>query len=44
MLLATGYKDIREYTYFDKATKLLDFAGMTADLEVRIFHLHVCIV
>ena len=37
MLLATGYKaeNIREYSYFDKATKLLDFAGMTADLEVK---------
>lgn len=46
MLLATGYKDIREYTYFDKATKLLDFAGMMADLEAApenaIILLHAC--
>jgi len=41
MLLATGYKaeNIREYNYFDKETKLLDFAGMTNDLEVSKFHL-----
>lgn len=49
MLLATGYKaeNIREYRYFDKATKSLDFAGMTADLEVRKFHwysLHVDVI
>jgi len=42
MLLATGYKaeNIREYSYFDKETKLLDFAGMTNDLEVRKFDLN----
>lgn len=37
MLAATGFKveGIREYSYFDKPTKSLDFAGMTADLEVK---------
>ena len=36
MLLATGYKaeNIKEYRYFDNATKSLDFSGMTTDLEV----------
>ena len=38
--MATGYKaeNIREYSYFNKETKLLDFAGMTSDLEVRKFN------
>lgn len=37
MLLNTGYKaeNIKEYRYFDNATKSLDFAGMQADLEVK---------
>ena len=36
MLLATGYKaeNIKEYRYFDNATKSLDFDGLCADLEV----------
>lgn len=36
MLLATGYKEgnIKEYRYFDSATKSLDFEGICADLEV----------
>lgn len=36
MLLNTGYKaeNIKEYHYFDNATKSLDFNGMQADLEV----------
>ena len=36
MLLATGYKEenIKEYRYFDSATKSLDFNGMYTDLEV----------
>ena len=39
MLLATGYKadNIKEYRYFDNATKSLDLNGMQDDLEVTIF-------
>lgn len=44
MLAATGFKAecIREYSYFDKPTKSLDFAGMTADLEVKKFPWYKC--
>ncbi|KAL9983331.1 hypothetical protein ACROYT_G005484 [Oculina patagonica] len=48
MLLNTGYKaeNIKEYRYFDNATKSLDFAGMQADLEAApessIILLHAC--
>ena len=40
MLLATGYKadNIKEYRYFDSATKALDFSGICEDLEVIIFN------
>lgn len=41
MLLVIGYKDIREYIYFDKVIKLLDFVGMMVDLEVRKFYLYL---
>ena len=36
MLLGTGYKaeNIKEYRYFDSASKLLDFSGMCEDLKV----------
>ena len=41
MLLATGYKadNIKEYRYFDNATKSLDLNGMQDDLEVIIIFL-----
>lgn len=48
MLLATGYKaeNIKDYRYFDKATKGLDFQGMWEDLENApdnsIILLHAC--
>lgn len=36
MLLGTGYKaeNIKEYRYFDSASKSLDFSGMCEDLKV----------
>ena len=36
MLLGTGYKaeNIKEYRYFDSASKSLDFSGMFEDLKV----------
>ena len=36
MLLNTGYKaeNIKEYRYFDSASKSLDFSGMCEDLKV----------
>ena len=42
MLLATGYKaeNIKEYRYFDSATKSLDFSGICEDLEVIKIHIH----
>lgn len=48
MLLATGYKEgnIKEYRYFDSATKSLDFEGICADLENApenaVILLHAC--
>lgn len=44
MLLATGYKaeNIKDYRYFDKATKGLDFQGMWEDLEVKMQHNNFC--
>ncbi|XP_068709760.1 aspartate aminotransferase, cytoplasmic-like isoform X2 [Montipora capricornis] len=48
MLLATGYEaeNIKEYRYFDNATKSLDFDGLCADLESApensIILLHAC--
>ena len=40
MLLASGYKaeNIKEYRYFDRATKGLDFQGMWDDLEVKVLN------
>ena len=36
MLLGTGYKaeNIKEYRYFDSASKSLDLSGMCEDLKV----------
>ncbi|KAM7437581.1 Golgi Transport [Porites harrisoni] len=48
MLLGTGYKaeNIKEYRYFDSASKSLDFSGMCEDLknapENSIVLLHAC--
>ena len=46
MLLATGYKaeNIKDYRYFDKATKGLDFQGMWEDLEVKMQHNNFCAI
>lgn len=37
MLLGTGYKaeNIKEYRYFDSASKSLDFSGICEDLKVN---------
>ena len=46
MLLATGYKaeNIKDYRYFDEATKGLDFQGMWEDLEVKMQHNNFCAI
>lgn len=49
MLLGTGYKaeNIKEYRYFDSASKSLDFSGMCEDLKVimkSLFFLNVIII
>ena len=35
ILTDAGYKDIREYRYFKKETRGLDYEGMIDDLKVR---------
>lgn len=36
ILKAVGYTDIREYNYYNSATKSLDFEAFLEDLQVSI--------
>ena len=36
ILTDAGYKDIREYRYFKKETRGLDYEGMIEDLKVQL--------
>lgn len=43
ILEETGHTDVRQYRYYDKKTKGLDYQGMLEDLKVRITVLAFCL-
>ena len=46
ILSATQFTDVREYRYYNKKTRGLDYMGMLGDLEVRIYiyNIIMCII